>query len=223
MLLTNWRLILLEIPPAIWIGAIVWDWRAHASGQVRLREFHGWALVGIASVVVAANAVAYWCNTVIAFALQDWDDPSIGRAWRRAWRRRRVLWMLIVGVGLLHASVMMSAAGAGRGWYAAAFGVVAVVQMYALGAVPSAVAGLPKRTGSFGDHLGRIVTSGIVVAIAMTPGLLLTRFGMALVDWRLVIVAIPMFVVGTVLQIAGTSSTHAVALATRARPEDDFR
>ena len=67
LLFTNWRLLLIELVPAIWIATVLWDWRYHVLYGNDLAELHGgWAILA-AALVIAATAMSYWCNVVFGY------------------------------------------------------------------------------------------------------------------------------------------------------------
>ena len=95
-------------------------------------------------------------------------------------------------------------------------GGIAVLQMYALIALPVAIVSGRRTRRSVRDQVRYLTASIGISGITATPGLVLNRLGVLLIglDW-LQWVAIPVLAIATVLQIAGVSSATAVRLANR--------
>jgi hypothetical protein len=216
LLAGNWRLMLVELVPAVWIGAITWDWRAHVTGRVELVEVHGWVAVGIAAFVVAMNLLAYWCNAVFAFTLTQGAHIDLRAAFRDARERARIVNAWAISIGVLHAGVAVFAVRWSLSGYAVALGSIAVVQMYALVALPAALAGLPrKRKGPLRERVSSAAITATLAGIAAVPGFGLNRLAVVLIGLGLPFVGALVLAVAIVLQIAATSSAGAVKLATR--------
>lgn len=104
LLLTNWRLLVLELLPAVWIAAVLWDWRFHVVEGHELTEVHdGWALA-IAAFVVLATMASYWCNVAFTYSALDHRMP-LRDALHNATRHVRLVGATALAVGLLHAWV----------------------------------------------------------------------------------------------------------------------
>jgi hypothetical protein len=216
LLARNWRLVLLELVPAVWIGAITWSWRAHVTGDVELVALHGWVAVGVALFVIGVNLVAYWCNAVFAFTLTQGDRIDLRAAFRDARRRARIVNVWAISIGVLHAGVSVFAVRGSLGGYAVAQGAIAVLQMYALVALPAALAGLPRRRKlPMRDRLSSMAITGTLAGVAAVPGFGLNRIGVVLFGLGLPLLGIPVLAVAIVLQIAATSSATAVKLAAK--------
>ena len=80
LLFTNWRLTLIQVLPAMWIWAAMFDLKAHV---VHGRSFH--VLTGTAIVVpvvlgvAAVTAAGFYLNAVFAFAIVQPGRPQIRR------------------------------------------------------------------------------------------------------------------------------------------------
>ena len=214
LLLRNWRLLLLELVPAIWLAAITWDWRVHVTGELPRVGFDGWAALGVLTFVVAANLLAYWCNATFAFVLTQQGEPSIRVAFdearRHAWKI--TVWALTVGVA--HGVVSVAGARWSLAWFGIALGAVAIAQMYAIVALPVALAGLRKqRYASHRQRVASYAVSGALTSVAIAPGFVLNRIAIVLIGLGWPLLGGPLLAVAIVLQVAGTSSARAVKLA----------
>lgn len=216
LLVTTLRLAAIEVLPAVWIGAITWDWRAHATGRLPLAPVEGPLLVLVLAAVVATNVLAYWCNTVIAFSLAQPDPGDLRSAVTEARRHRRPILAGAATIGLAHALASAAAARSGTGTYSLLMGAVAIVQMYAIVALPALVVGhRAHRHRSLAERAGTLALTGALTIAALVPGFVLTRIGVVALDADLVLPAVALLTVGILVQIAGTSSVHTVLLTVR--------
>ena len=90
LLVNNWRLILIQVLPAMWIWAAMYDLKAHAlrGGAKITTSFH--VLTGPAVVlpivlgIAAVTAASFYLNAVFAFAIVQPGRPAIRPAFTRA-------------------------------------------------------------------------------------------------------------------------------------------
>jgi hypothetical protein len=217
LLLRNWRLMLVELVPAMWLGALTWDWRTRATGRLPLAEVYGLAAVGVALFVIAATYAAYWCNAVFAFTAVQTPPTNLRRAVQSATSRCRVIatWALLAG--LAHAVVAVFVTRTTVLAYSIALGAVVLVQMYGLVALPVALV-TPKATRerrTLRERILALALTGAVSGVASTPGFVLNRVGLLLfavgAPWLGVLVLVP----AVIVQAAGAASARAVQLAAR--------
>ena len=212
----NWRLMLIELIPAVWIGAITWNWRAHVSGRIELVEVHGTVAVAIAVFVVTVNLLAYWCNAVFAFTLSQDDRSDLSAAFRQARQRANVVNAWAISIGALHAYVAVFAVRWSIGGFAVAQGMIAIIQMYALVALPAALAGLRRqRKLPIRERLSAMAITAALTGLAVAPGFGLNRAGIVLIGLGLPLLGGTVLTVAIILQVAATSSASAVKLAAR--------
>jgi hypothetical protein len=215
MLLTTARLALLELVPALWLGAITWDWRAHATGDLALPAVHGWVALAVVVLVMAANLAAYWCNVTLAFALVQPPPIRVRLALTAALPHAGVITAWAVVIGAVHAFVTVVLARTSLGWYGVGLSAVVVVQMWALIALPASLAGIPRHALPRRDRVVAALLTGVITLVALTPGLLLTRLAVFLMGLGAPSIGVLVLVVAIVLQIAATSSVHTVSIATK--------
>jgi hypothetical protein len=216
LIVRNWRLMLVELVPAVWIGAITWNWRAHVSGRMELVQVHGTVALAIAVFVVTVNLLAYWCNAVFAFTLSQQDQVDLSAAFRQARVRARVVNTWAISIGVAHAFVAVFAVRWSLGGFAIAQGIIAVVQMYALVALPAALAGLRKQPKlPVRERVSSMAITATLAGVASAPGFGLNRAGVVLIGLGLPLVGGLVLAVAILLQIAATSSTSAVKLAAK--------
>jgi hypothetical protein len=215
VLLTTARLALVELVPAVWIGAITWDWRVHLSGDLPLPAVHGCMVPVIVVLVVGANLAAYWCNSTLAFAFLQTGSIRLGEAFADARRHARVITAWALTIGAIHAFVSVVLARTSLAWYGAGISVVVVLQLYALVALPVAIAGFSRKNVPRSQRaLGALLT-GAITLVALAPGFALNRLGLGLIGLGLPWLGVVVLVFATIVQVAATSSAHTVSLATK--------
>ncbi len=77
LLVTNWRLTLIQLLPAMWIWAAMIDLKAHVLHGKSFHAIRGPLLIPLALVVVALTAFGYFLNAVFAFAISKDGPPDI--------------------------------------------------------------------------------------------------------------------------------------------------
>jgi hypothetical protein len=121
-----------------------------------------------------------------------------------------------ISIGVLHAGVAVFAVRWSLGGFAVAQAAIAVVQMYALVALPAALAGLRKQPKlPIRERLSAMAITASLAGIASAPGFGLNRAGVVLIGVGLPVVGGVVLAVAIVLQVAATSSTRAVKLAAK--------
>ena len=216
LLVGNWRLLLMELVPALWLGAITWDWRARTFGKLPLAEVHGEAAVAVMAVILVMTFAAYWCNAVFAFAAVQSPPVDLRAAMRSAgahWRRITV-WAAVAGLAHLVVAVYLTRTTVTI--YSITLGAVVVLQMYALVAMPVALvarARVPSRGRR--DRIARLLLAGALSGVASSPGFLLNRLAILLIALGLPWLGVALLVPAVVVQAAGAASSRAVQLAAR--------
>lgn len=214
-IVVNWRLTLIELLPAIWIGLTWWDLRVHALHRLELTPVHGAVLVVVATGVIAITVVCYWCNAVFALAVEPGHPRSIREAYGSARRHARYLNTWGLGVGIAHAVASTLVVRTGLFAFSLAIGAVAVVMMISFVTVPARLLGLTTRR-PLPQKVSSVAVGGAISAVAQAPGFLLNRVGLLFLGVDVLVVpGIILFVVGVALQTAAVSSVSAVKLSTQ--------
>lgn len=212
----NWHLLMLTAIPAVWLGAISWQWRRVVLFDGDLPEVRGWAGVAAALVIVAATSASYWCNVTFALTVKNTGGGAIRAAFAEAQRRAAWIWTAAAATSSAHVVVAVWVVTTGESWFVAGLSAIAVLQMYAFVAVPVLIAtGRPTRR-SMKERARSAAASLGVSGLTCTPGVLISRVGVLLIGlgwFRLLGGAL--IVVGALLQVAGISSATAVKFAGR--------
>ena len=178
LLFTNWRLTLVQVLPAMWIWAAMYDLKAKV---LRGKEFIGlsgsalaiWLVVGI-TVITAA---CFYLNAVFAFAIVEPGRPAIRPAFSRArYHLARVLGSgAILGILLGLSAIVVPRYWGGLFWFAVSLSIVIGIMMICYVAVPSRLIGIKASRSGYSkrDKLTASAVGGVVGAVVCTPPYLL--------------------------------------------------
>jgi hypothetical protein len=213
LLVSNWRLTLIQIPPAMWIWLATADLKAHVLRGRSLNVIRGPILIPIILVIVAITALAFFLNAVFALAVARDGPPDI-HAGRLAARERRVPILAsgaVVGLALGFATVVVPRWG--RPWFGIILSVVVGVMMLCYVLVPARlIGGRPRHSRR--DKLMTSLVGGVVGATVCTPPYLLGRLGILMLGSKaLLIPGIIVLAVGATLQAGATGAVRAVKLS----------
>ena len=84
LLVSNWRLTLVQVLPAMWIWAAMIDLEAHVFHGKSFHPLHGWALLAAIIAVAVITAASFFLNAVFAFAIAKPGRPQIRPAFTQA-------------------------------------------------------------------------------------------------------------------------------------------
>ena len=82
LLVTNWRLTLVQVLPAMWIWVAMFDLKAHLLHGKSFDVLRGPILVPIVLGIVVITAASFFLNAVFAFAISKPGRPEIRAAHR---------------------------------------------------------------------------------------------------------------------------------------------
>jgi uncharacterized membrane protein YesL len=216
ILLGNWRLIAIQVPPAMWIWLAMYDLRAHVLHDRTVHQIRGPIVIPIIAGVVAITAACFFLNAVFGFAIsQDGDHPKIRPAVDEA--RRHLSTILGSGglVGLALGLTVTVVTRSHRPWFSVCLSVVIGVMMVAYVAVPARLIGV-KSEGSVRDRLSASVVGSFLGAVVSTPAYLLGRIGLLMIGSPFLrFPGIVLFLVGFTLQAGATSAVKAVKMGAK--------
>ena len=215
LLVTNWRLTLVEILPAMWIWAAMLDLKLHV---FRGKQFHivrGPLLIPILLAIAAITAASFYLNAVFAFAISKPGTPQIRPAFAqaRAHLRPILTWGISVGIALWFATIVVQRWG--RTWYAVVLSIVVGVMMFAYVAVPSRLVGI-KSARSKRDKLTATAVGGAIGGVVCSPPYALGRVAILLLGSHTFrVLAVIMLAVAVVLQTGATTATKAIKFSAK--------
>ena len=218
LLFTNWRLTLIQVLPAMWIWAAMFDLKAHVLHD---KAFH--VLIGPAIVtplvlgVAVVTAACFYLNAVFAFAIIQPGRPQIRPAFTQAHQHLLVVLGSGAVVGILLGLAMVVVSRWGKFWFAFALSIVVGILMVCYVAVPSRLIGM-KTTFSKRDKLTASVVGGAVGAVVCTPPYALGRVGLIMLGSStsaIFIFGIIFFAVGLTLQAGATGAVKTVKMSAK--------
>jgi hypothetical protein len=215
LLVTNWRLTLVQILPAMWIWAAMLDLKVHVLHGRQFTVIRGPILIPIFVAVVTITAGAFFLNAVFAFAISEPGKPEIRPAFATARNHlTAVLWPgALTGVLLAFAAVVVVRWG--LFWFTIALSIVIGIMMVAYVAIPSRLIGL-KSNYSRRDKLTATAVGGALGAVVCSPPYLLGRFGIILLGTKTFFaLGVAFVVVGVVLQTGATSAVKTIKMSAK--------
>jgi hypothetical protein len=215
LLIANWRLMLVQILPAMWIWLAMYDLKAHVLHGKSYHVLEGPILIPIVIAIVAITMGSFFLNAVFAFAISRSRPPEVRPAVAQA--RRHLTPILISGgvVGLMLGVAAMVVTRYGRPWFALSLGVVCGIMMVCYVAVPARLIGVKPRQ-SKRDKLAVTAIGGALGATICTPPYVLGRVGILMLGSKaLLIPGIVLIAVGVVLQAGATGAVRAVKMSTK--------
>jgi hypothetical protein len=216
LLFTNWRLTLVQVLPAMWIWAAMYDLKLHV---LRGKEFH--YLTGTAVVVplvlgvAAVTAASFFLNAVFAFAITQPGHPQIRPGFIQARSHLPVVLAWGGAVGILLGFAAVVTPNWGPPWFALSMSIVVGLMMVCYVAVPARLIGI-KPVQSKRDKLTASAVGGAVGALICTPPYALGRVGLILLgSSSLFVLGVILFAVGLILQAGATGAVKAVKMSAK--------
>ena len=218
LLVTNWRLTLVQVLPAMWIWLAMLDLKAHVLRGKSFHAVHGPVVIPLVLAVAAITAACFFLNAVFAFAIATPGPAVIGPAFTRARSSLAVVigWGAAVGVCLGVSTVVLVRWGSW--WFAVSLSMVIAVMMVCYIAVPARLIGV-KTTHSKRDKLTLTAVGGAIGAVVCTPPYVLGRIGLLMLGSRaLFIPGIIVMALGATLEARATGAVKAVKMSAKLLP-----
>jgi hypothetical protein len=215
LLFTNWRLTLVQVLPAMWIWAAMFDLKAHVLHGKSFHVLTGPVVIPIVLAVAAITAASFFLNAVFAFAIASPGGPAIRPAFAQA--RSHLAVVLgsggVVGIGLGLSTVVFVRWG--LWWFALWLSIIIGVMMICYVAVPARLIGM-KTTYSKRDKLTATVVGGAIGAVVCTPPYLLGRIGLIMLGSRVLLIpGIILIALGLTLQAGASGAVKAVKMSAK--------
>jgi hypothetical protein len=218
LLVTNRRLLFVQIPAAAWIWLATYDLKAHVLHGRSYHELKGVVLIPIGLAITAVTVGCFFLNAVFAFTVDGPRPPRLGEAFRRA--RANLTPIVIAGtvVGVPLAIATTISPRWGKPWFALTLGAVVAVMMISYVAVPSRLIGArsdaPRR-----DRLTASVMSTVIGTTVCTPPYIILRLGILMLGSRVLLIpGIVVLAFGATLQAGATGAVRAIKLNAALRP-----
>ena len=218
LLVTNWRLTLVQVLPAMWIWLAMLDLKAHVLRGKSFHAVHGPVVIPLVLAVAAITAACFFLNAVFAFAIARPGPPVIRPAFTRARSSLAVVlgWGTAAGLCLGVSTVVLVRWGSW--WFAVSLSIVIAVMMVCYVAVPARLIGM-RTTGSKRDKLTLTAVGGAISAVVCTPPYALGRIGLLMLGSRaLFIPGIIVIALGATLEAGATGAVKAVKMSAKLLP-----
>lgn len=212
LLLSNWRLLLIQVLPAMLVWTAMYDLKAHVLHGASFRSIRGPILIPIGLAIVGLTIGCFFLNAVFAFAIAGPQPPRIRLAFSAA--RAHLKPVLAFGgvVGAMLAVATTVSPRWASPWFALTLGVVVGVLMVSYVAVPARLIGV-RRQASPRDKLTASLLSSAVGTTVCTPPYLLGRIGILMLGSSILrFPGIVLLVIGAALQAGATGAVRAIKL-----------
>jgi len=220
LLVSNWRLTLIQILPAMWVWLAMFDLKVHVLHGESFDVLRGAVLIPICLAIVAVTVASFFLNAVFAFAISQTGKPKIRPAigLARSHWTPILLWGVAVGVPLALSTTVVTRWG--RPWFTLTLGIVVGVMMVSYVAVPARLIGAkPKQTPR--DKLSSVVIGGALSVTVCTPPYILGRVGILMLGSSgLLIPGIIVFALGLTLQAGATGAVRAIKMSAKLTAAD---
>ena len=216
LLVTNWRLTLVQILPAMWIWLAMLDLKAHTLHGKSFNVLRGPVLIPLGLLIVAITVASFFLNAVFAFAVSRSGRPEVRPAVAQARQHLRPIMLSGAVVGALLAFSTIVVTRWGRPWFTISLGIVVGVMMVCYVAVPSRLIGSKPPKQSRRDKLATTAVSGALSATVCTPPYILGRLGiLALGSSAAIIFILGIFALalGVTLQAGATGAVRAIKMS----------
>ena len=217
LLLTNWRLLLIQILPAIWIWLAMGALRAHVIYDDEFESLESHEVLSVEATIVLITLACFYLNAVFAFAIMRPGAP-LRPAFADARSHLRAIIASGTVIGIMLAVATTEATKWDDPWFTLALGGVIGIMMVCYVAVPSRLIGI-KPTSSRRDRMmSTVVSSALGFTIALPP-YLLGRLGILMLGSP--VLRIPgaiLLAVGLGLEAGATSAVRAIKMSGRLNP-----
>jgi hypothetical protein len=218
LLVSNWRLTLIQVLPAMWIWLAMYNLKAHVFRGHAFRSFEIGVEIALVALITLVTAAGFYLNAVFAFAISRPGAPEIRPAFALARRHVRVVVGIGAAVGLALGISVIVVPRFGLGWFALSLGIVIAMMMFTYVALPARIVGI-KPPGSRRDKLAASVIGGTLGAVVCTPPYVIGRVGVLLLGSRaLSPVGVVLFAVGAALQVGATGAVKAIKMSAKLAP-----
>jgi hypothetical protein len=216
LVVSNWRLTLVQILPAMWIWVAHFDLKAHVLRDARFQTVYGWRL-GLGVLVIAViTAASFFLNAVFGLAVAKPGRPEIRPAFSEARRRAPFVIGAGVVVGVLLGLAALYVHRWGPPWFSVSMSIMIVVLMVAYVWIPARLIGLKKPTRSKADSLKTSAVGGALGVIVCTPPHLIARIGILMLGSKVLFIPGIVFItIGATVQVGATGAVKAVKMSAK--------
>ncbi len=215
LLITNWRLSLVQIIPAMWIWIAMLDIKIHVLHGKQFHVLRGPVLIPAVLGVTLLTAASFYLNGVFAFAISEPGKPEIRPSFAKANQHLGVISAWGVSIGLALSFSALIATRWGHWPFVISQSIVVGIMMLCYLAVPARIVGIEKKRNSR-DKLAATAIGGAVGAVVCSPPYALGRLGILMLGWRYLFwPGVILIVIGATLQTGVTSAVKAVKFSAK--------
>jgi len=215
LLVTNWRLTLVQLLPAMWIWVALFDLKVHVLHGKSFHVLRGPVLVPIVLGIVSITAASFFLNAVFAFAISKPGHPEIRPGFAEARRHRRTVLGWGAGIGLLLAFSTVIVVRWGLAWFTLSLGIVVAIMMISYVSVPARLIGVKPKYSRV-EKLKVTAVGGTLGAVVCSPPYVLGRIGILLLgSSTLFVLGIVFLIVGLVLEAGATSAVKTIKMSAK--------
>jgi hypothetical protein len=221
LLVMNWRLILVQALPAMWIWGATLDLKIHVLYGRQFHVIRGPIVLVLFAAVVLITVAVFYLNAAFAFAISQPGPPDVGAGFYQARKHIRAVTIWGTCVGLALAVATMLAPRWGLHWFVILLGIALAVLMVCYVAVPARIAGMrtakpatTTRSGR-GAKLAAIAVTGLFGAIVCTPPYAIARGGIVLLDGSAFPLGVALLVIGLMLEAGATGAVKAIKVSAK--------
>lgn len=221
LLVTNWRLMVVQVLPAMLIWAVTYDLKAHVLYGKQFHVIRGPLVLALFAVVVLLTIAAFYLNAAFAFAISRPGEPDLAAGFQQA----RSLAVTVVswgtGTGLALAVAAVLAPRWGLGPFTLLLGIVLGFMMVVYVAVPARMIGVQtakkaKAAQSGRDKLAAAAVSGVFGAIVCAPPYVVARAGLVLLDSHALFwLGVALLAIGLMLEAGATGAVKAIKMSAK--------
>jgi len=213
LLVSNWRLTVVQMLPALWIWIAMLDLKLHVLHGKSFHVLRGPVLIPICLTIVAITVACFFLNAVFAFAITQPGTPEVRPALAEARAHLKQITAWGAAIGLLLALSTMVVTRWGRPWFALSLGIVIGVMMLCYVTVPARLVGV-RASASRSDKAWTTLVTGATSVVICAPPYLLGRLGILMlgssVFW---IPGIFVLALGLTLQAGTTGAVRALKMS----------
>ena len=221
LLVTNWRLMLVQVLPAMLIWAVTYDLKAHVLRGRQFDVIRGPLVLGLFAVVVLLTIAAFYLNAAFAFAISRPGVPQLAAGFQEARSHAAAVVGWGAGTGLALAVASVLAPRWGLGIFTLLLGIVLGFMLVCYVAVPARIVGLrraetDKAAKSGRDKLAAAVVTGAFGAIVCAPAYVLARIGLVMINRHALFwPGVALLVIGLMLEAGATGAVNAIKMSSK--------
>jgi hypothetical protein len=221
LLVTNWRLMLVQVLPAMLIWAVTYDLKAHVLYGKQFNVIRGPLVLVLFAAVVLLTIAAFYLNAAFAFAISQPGAPQLSAGFAEARGHAAAVVSWGTGTGLALAVAAVLAPRWGLGVFTLLLGIVLGFMMVCYVAVPARLVGVQmakaaKAGQSRRDKLAAAAVVGAFSVIVCAPPYAVARTGLRLLDSHALFwVGVALLVIGLTLEAGATGAVKAIKVSAK--------